>query len=173
MSIPVQYKNDGTQLEGTSPLIILGPNGSGKTRYGLQISQWNNGENIAALRNIALEKDIPMQALGQATQELQNQKNRRSSRPWQISSEINHLFSKLMAEDSAAAVAFRDNYSQGAEPEITKLMKLQGSWHSLFPGREIRFGGYSPMVSSEQAAEGSEYPAQSMSDGLSRKSTRC
>ncbi|MEQ8407814.1 MAG: AAA family ATPase [Gammaproteobacteria bacterium] len=165
MSIPVQYKNDGTQLDGTNPLIILGPNGSGKTRYGLQISQWSNGENIAALRNIALEKDIPMKALGQATQELLNQKNRRSSRPWQISSEINNLFSKLMAEDSAAAVAFRDNYAQGAEPEITKLMKLQSSWHSLFPGREINFGGYSPMVSSEQAAEGNEYPAQSMSDG--------
>ncbi len=165
MNIPIQYKSDGTRLEGTAPLIILGPNGSGKTRYGLEISSWNRGENIAALRNIALEQNIPMQALGQATQELETQKRRRSSRPWQISSEINNLFSKLMAEDSAAAITFRDNYAQGAEPEVTKLMKLQSSWHGLFPGRKISFSGYTPTVRSEQTIEGQQYPAQSMSDG--------
>jgi hypothetical protein len=165
LSIPIKYKTDGTQLEGVTPLVILGPNGSGKTRYGLELSNWNGAENIAALRNIALEENIPMQSLTQATQELVNHKRQRTKRPWTISSEINNLFAKLMAEDSAAAVAFRDNYEDGIEPEITKLMKLQKSWHTLFPGRKITFGGYSPKVTSEYTEGEAPYPAQSMSDG--------
>ncbi|MGK5093973.1 AAA family ATPase [Deltaproteobacteria bacterium TL4] len=112
-----------------------------------------------------MEQHIPMQSLGQAQQELQNHKQRHQNQPWQISSEINNLFAKLMAEDSAEAIEFRDHYADGRKPETTKLMCLQASWQSLFPGRYIAFQGYTPKVTSEYVAGEMAYAAQSMSDG--------
>lgn len=166
MNIPIKFNNAQTTIDGSRPVVILGANGSGKTRYGLQMADWNNAEIIAALRNIALEENIPLQSLAQAEQELQNQKRRRKQRPWSISSEINNLFAKLMAEDSASATRFRDTYQKnGGDPEITKLMRLQKSWQELFPGRRISFGGYTPKVTSEYVNDSTGYPAQSMSDG--------
>lgn len=165
MSLSIKYNSESALIEGSDPVVILGPNGSGKTRYGLQLSDWNNAENIAALRNIALAENVPMQSLAQAEQELSNHKRQRRKHPWNISSEINNLFAKLMAEDSSAAVDFRDNYQDGSVPAITKLMRLQQSWQALFPGRHIEFKGYTPRVTSEYVAGDTAYPAQSMSDG--------
>ena len=157
-------------IEGDTPIVILGPNGSGKTRYGLRLAQLNNAEMIAALRNIELGENIPMQPFVQAAQELSNQKRKRHSRPWSISNEINNLFAKLMVEDSDAAVEFRDNYTSNPansdlKPKVTKLMRLSTAWHSLFPGRHIRFAGYMPKVTSEYAEGTQSYAAQQMSDG--------
>ncbi len=165
MTIPIKYNAAQAIHDGDAPLIIIGPNGSGKTRFGLQLAEWNDAETIAALRNIAIPQNIPMQSLTQAEQELTSHKQRHRQQPWNISSEINNLFAKLMAEDAASAIDFRDNYSEGAEPEITKLMQLQHSWERLFPGRRIVFKGYTPKVTSEYVAGEKEYAAQSMSDG--------
>ena len=165
MSIPIKYNSENI-IEGTSPVVILGPNGSGKTRYGLQLADWNNADTIAALRNIALSENVPMQSLSQAEQELKNQKNDRKKRPWNIASEINNLFAKLMVEDSASAIEFRDKYrEENAQPDTTKLMRLSKAWHLLFPGRHIEFKGYTPRVTSEYVVGGATYPAQQMSDG--------
>ncbi|WP_376693694.1 ATP-dependent nuclease [Wenzhouxiangella sp. EGI_FJ10409] len=165
MTIPIKYNSAQAIHDGDAPLVIIGPNGSGKTRFGLQLAKWNDAETIAALRNIALAENIPMQSLTQAEQELTNHKQRHRQQPWNISSEINNLFAKLMAEDSASAIDFRDTYNEGVEPEITKLMRLQDSWERLFPGRRIVFKGYTPKVTSEYVAGEKEYAAQSMSDG--------
>lgn len=165
MSIPIKYNAENT-IEGNSPIVILGPNGSGKSRYGLQLASWNDADTIAALRDIALAPDIPMQSLSQSKKQLNNLKNQRSSHPWNISSEINNLFSKLMAEDSASAIEFRDRYQEeNAIPETTKLMRLSKAWHFLFPGRHIEFKGYTPKVTSEYVTGETAYPAQQMSDG--------
>lgn len=165
MTIQIKYNAAQDTHDGDAPLIIIGPNGSGKTRLGLQLAKWNDAEMIAALRNIALLQNIPMQSLNQAQQELINKKQRHWQQPWNISSEINDLFAKLMAEDSASAIDFRNTYNKGVNPDITKLMRLQESWERLFPGRRILFGGYTPKVVSEYTEEGKEYAAQSMSDG--------
>ena len=84
-----------------------------------------------------------------------------------MSNEINHLFSKLLAEDSASAVTFRDQFVKGRspKPETTKLTVLQDMWGRLFPGRKVSFAGYTPMVSSAELRGGSSYAAQHMSDG--------
>jgi hypothetical protein len=98
-----------------------------------------------------------MQSTSQAEQELTNQKRQRKKQPWNISSEINILFAKLMAEDSSAAVAFRDNLQDGNPPAETKLMKLQNIWQTPFPGRHIDFKGYTPKVTSEYVAGAPAY----------------
>lgn len=168
-SIPIKYANDSgnAPLSGTAPIVVLGPNGAGKTRHATQMANWNNADLIPALRNIALPTDVVMRALEQGRRELTNHLNQQKSTPWALSSEINELFSKLMAEDSAAAIRFRDLYAKdkAALPEVTKLMRLQEVWTRLFAGRHIDFAGYSPKVRSDYGSPSGEYLAQRMSDG--------
>ncbi len=166
--IPVKIRPD-QELKGQGPIVILGPNGSGKTRHAVNMLNWNgnNAEMVAALRNIALGEHVGMQPLAQAEQNLTQFYQRRRSRYWELSNEIDQLFSKLMAEDSASAVAFRDSYLRGdtAKPEETKLTIIREMWERVFPGRHIRFTGYTPKVRSDFEGTEGEYSAQRMSDG--------
>ena len=108
-----------------------------------------------------------MRALRHANQELTKQLNAVGERPWETSNEINNLFSKLMAEDAASAVRFRDEslVNKSATPEQTALMTLSSVWHDLYPGRSIDFSGHQPRVKSDHTGTADEYSAGHMSDG--------
>jgi len=108
-----------------------------------------------------------MQPLELATRDLSNALNNQLSRYWDLSTEINHLFSKLLAEDAASAMKVREELLSGQQPviESTKLMQLRAVWHEFFPGREIRFETYSPKVQSKITSTPVEYAAKQMSDG--------
>ena len=164
--IPLKIAEDQT-LEGNGPVVFLGPNGAGKTRHAVKVTEWNSADLVPALRNIALPPDVPMQSLPQASQELKQNLDRRRSRPWELANEINQLFAKLMAEDSAAAIRFRDDHvaGQAREPDQTKLMRLRDIWIWLFAGRYIDFSGHRPVVRSDYSSAAGEYTAQQMSDG--------
>ena len=162
--IPVKIAQNET-LPGAAPVVIIGPNGSGKTRYGLEMARWNQANMVAALRNFVLPADVNMRSLQQAAVDLQNNLNNRTNQPWEISNEINFLFSKLMAEDATAAIRFRAQYGvdKSVTPEVTKIMQLSRLWTGVFPGRNITFEGNTPSVRSD--ISGASYPAQQMSDG--------
>ena len=164
--IAVKISQD-RELAGQGPIVIIGPNGSGKTRHAVAMLRWNDAQMVAALRNIALSPNLVMQPLAQAEQNLTQLYQRRRSRHWELSNEIDQLFSKLMAEDSCSAVTFRDKFLKGnrVDPEKTKLTVLQEMWERLFPGRQINFADYSPKVWSDLEGGGSDYSAQHMSDG--------
>lgn len=142
-------------IEGNNPIVIIGPNGPGKTRFGVDLANSHNAEIIGALRNTALEDNISMQSLEQATQHLTSQLTNQRSQYWALSNEINHLFSKLLAEDSASAIKVRDALLDEQQViiektrlniENTRLMQLRKAWQELFPGRDIKFETYSPKV---------------------------
>ena len=164
--IPVKISDEIT-LSGRSPIVLLGPNGSGKTRHAVTMMGWNSADMIGALRNIALPPNVSMEPLAKARTQLRSTLDRRRSQPWELSNEISQLFSKLMAEDSASAIRFRDRFGadSSAPPETTKLMRLAQVWTQLFPSRHIDFAGHQPMVRSDYSAAAGEYPAQQMSDG--------
>lgn len=164
--IPIKISADES-LGGKQPLVILGPNGSGKTRYGAELANLNGADLIGALRNIQLNEHIGMRALDQADQELRNLLKRRRSRYWEMSSEIDQLFSKLLSEDSQAAIRYRNAAKKGESVELeqTKLMTLRALWTKLFPGRTIEFDSYSPRVKAIHSGTEAEYLAQQMSDG--------
>ena len=69
--IPVKITKN-TELEGQQPVVILGPNGAGKTRHAVNMIGWNDADMIPALRNIALNQDVPMQSLTQAEKALRS-----------------------------------------------------------------------------------------------------
>jgi len=165
-NIPLKL-TEATTLEGVNPVVLIGPNGSGKTRFGVAIANQQQADFIGAVRNISLPDDIPMRPLARATQELTNQRSELLSRYWIMSNEINHLFSKLLAEDATSATELRDSLVAGQQPVIenTNLMQLKAIWHDLFPGREIKFEAYSPKVESRFTSQPIVYPAPQMSDG--------
>lgn len=158
-----------TVLQGVNPVVLIGPNGSGKTRFGATIARCQEAEFIGALRNIALPEEIPMRPLAKVTKELTSQSRDLLSRHWTMSNEINSLFSKLLAEDATSATKLRDSLAaQTAQQpviETTNLMQLKAIWRDLFPGRQIQFEAYSPKVESTFASKSIVYPAPQMSDG--------
>ncbi len=159
--------SEDLRVSGQGPIVILGPNGSGKTRLAVEMLRWNDAHMVAALRNIALSENIGMVSLAEAERNLTRFYERHRSQHWELSNEIGQLFSKLMVENSSSAIAFRDEYLKDdrAKPEETRLMVLQKIWERLFPGRQISFAGYSPKVRSNLGDAESEYSAQQMSDG--------
>ena len=162
--IPVILSNT-SRVSGVHPIIILGPNGAGKTRFAVKLKDQNDANMIAALRNIALPEKVAVQLVDAADRELRQ--NLKRLQRWQLSGEIGQLFSKLLAEDSSSAIAFRDQWFVGthSKPDKTKLMTLTSSWSSMFPGRRIDFSRHNPSVISEYSSAGSPYPASQMSDG--------
>ncbi len=165
-AIPIAL-TDGPTVEGDHPLIIIGPNGSGKTRYGLGLVGPNKAQFVAALRNISLPDSIPRLAPEDAENQLANRVNRHRGQPWHMSNEIDVLFSKLLAEDAASAVRFRNETFEDKSPHrvTTNLMRLQTLWHELFPGMSIDLSRHTPHVTASRASTESTYSANQMSDG--------
>jgi ABC-type lipoprotein export system ATPase subunit len=158
---------DGDELGGSHSLVIIGPNGSGKTRFGATLAEQNSADHIGALRNIQLNPQISMRPAAQVTKELSDNLSRRRKRYWEMSSEIELLFSKLLAEDSMSATRFRDAHADGLSPSIedTTIRELRRVWGTFFPGRKIDLGGYAAKVHATHYGAESEYNAQQMSDG--------
>lgn len=158
----------GGAVPGDSPVVLLGPNGSGKTSLAAQLSALNKAEFIPALRNTALNDQLSSQSLVQATNELKGEIENRRNHYWQLANEIHILFTKLLAEDSAAAIQFRDGYVAGdrTDPQETVLTQVRKLWGEVFPGRKIAFADGAPKVTTEYAPSGAAtYSASRMSDG--------
>lgn len=165
-NIPIKITEDKI-LEGNNPVVLIGPNGSGKTIHGTKIASLNGADMVTARRNITIERNVGMRPIEEASRVLTNRKKEIRSTPWQLSNETDFLFSKLLAENAEDAIKFRDNYFKGErrEPDETKMMKLISLWMKLFPGREIDFSDYTPKVRSGLPSANVTYPAQQMSDG--------
>lgn len=147
INIPLNLK-DGTTIDGSHPLVIVGPNGSGKTTFGAELANRNNAEWVGATRNLEFGDAISMQTPEQSRQQLIKVKKQTKSKPWGLSNELNNLLSKLKAEDADSAIKYRNQsiIDSSAAPERTKIIELTHLWNSIFPGREIDFSSYNPSV---------------------------
>ena len=67
----------GERLEGQSPIVVIGPNGSGKTRQTRQLGAQAPIEFVNALRNTRVATDLPAMGMDTARQNFINQKNSR------------------------------------------------------------------------------------------------
>jgi len=160
---------DGLIVSGTHPLVVIGPNGVGKTRLGVNITNNNDAERIAALRNVEIA-DIPLQRLGQATQQVKNALREVLQQHWRQSFELQNLLSEILAEDREKAVTFREQFNQNPSqvPDKgltdTRLRTIANLWNKHFPNRTIKID-YEPKV--ERVIDGNavSYPIAQMSEG--------
>ena len=137
-------------VDGSSPIVIIGPNGVGKTHLGVAISNTNNGERIAALRNVEIP-DIPMQTFQQASQQVKNALQEVLNQHWRQSFELQHLMAEILAEDRERAVLYRTQRESDPATPVhgsltnTRLIRIVRIWNRHFPGRTIKVD-YQPMV---------------------------
>lgn len=60
----------GELLEGNEPLVLIGPNGVGKTRFGTTLVGQFGYDRIPALRSLSFGESIPYQKHADAKREL-------------------------------------------------------------------------------------------------------
>lgn len=137
-------------VEPSRSIVLLGPNGVGKTRFAVDVVQRNNprADRISANRHIAL-KALPRQSdsdlKSNSTSAIQQQINEY----WEVHNEYTYLMAEILEEDKSASQKFRALTLEGKlVPENlvqTRLQKITQWWQALFPGRTLQLD-YTPQV---------------------------
>lgn len=160
---------DGQVLDGNGPLVILGPNGSGKTRQTRQITSAAPIEFVNALRNTRVNPELPAMGMETARSQFRAQRDQARGAHWELSSEFDFMLSQLLAQKSMAAIEFTRRFeidpTSPGEPEVTPLTQVERLWGNVFPGRELHWQDWKPLVKNRTGGSEIEYTGNTMSDG--------
>lgn len=160
---------DGTEILGTGPVVVVGPNGSGKTRQARVLAADTPIEFVNALRNTRVAPELPAMGVDTARSQYESQKNQARAAHWELTSEFDSMLSQLLAQDSMAAKEFtrkhRENPATAGSPEETALSRVEALWDHIFPGRHLRWRDWKPLIVSTTAGPEIEYTGNHMSDG--------
>ncbi len=96
----------GERLEGTDPVVVLGPNGSGKTRQTRNMTSTAPIEFVNALRNTRVAPELPAMGFDTARNNFTSQRNQARNAHWELTSEFDSMLSQLLAQDAMAAKEF-------------------------------------------------------------------
>jgi ABC-type lipoprotein export system ATPase subunit len=158
------------EVAGDSPIVILGPNGSGKTKLAQQIARTNEVSSISAQRRTWLDDSLPVQERQQLRKSVQSQINTWRDSPWRPTAEINFVLSTLI-QDHTDILTNRNEEAIASGSALapvsdTKLIVLQGLWNRLFPKRKLEIGGFFPKVRCLDLPDQTPpYKLKEMSDG--------
>lgn len=161
--------DDSRVVGGSEPIVILGPNGIGKTRLSVALTRLNNAERISALRSIDLS-NLDMRTLEQARSQTRNTLNDMLGSYWAQSSELQTLIQEVLAEDNESAIAFRDLVAPDRNTVVpddlvtTRKIKIVKIWNSLFPGRTLKLS-YTSTVMRVIGGKSDTYSTYMMSEG--------
>ncbi|WP_158544904.1 AAA family ATPase [Blastococcus sp. TF02-9] len=161
---------NGIEITENGPVVIVGPNGSGKSRRSREITSTVHIEVVSALRNTKISPQLQPMALQQAKANFQSQRETARTQPYELTNDFDYMLTALIGEAAESSLEFLRIARSGVMPHLpplTSLEKIQTLWHDLFPGRELRFRDYMPMVINTVAVgdEPAEYSAWQMSDG--------
>jgi energy-coupling factor transporter ATP-binding protein EcfA2 len=159
----------GEALGGLEPVVVIGPNGSGKTRQTRQINVAVPIEYINALRNTRVAPELPAVGVDTARQNFTSQKNQSRTQHWELASEFDYMLSQLLAQQSMAAIEFTRRFQKdpalAGTPEETPLTKVERLWEQVFPGRELHWRDWKPLIRNRSSGTEIEYSGNQMSDG--------
>jgi hypothetical protein len=184
-SIPVPTLEDAAPFEisideGAS-IVIVGANGSGKTRLAVQIER-SNGEQvhrISAHRALNLNPTVPKISESMAIKGLRYGNTsegvgigHRSHQRWvggkeatALLNDFDFLLQALFADQSRVALTTHQQARAGTlrDPKATKFEKLKAIWEQLLPTRQLVLSGDDIQVRSPNGS--TPYSAADMSDG--------
>lgn len=158
------------ELDGDVPIVILGPNGSGKTQLAQKIASSNQVSPISAQRRTWVNDNLPVQEETQLQRETINQINQWRQNSWQPTSEIDHILSRLI-QDHTNTLTKRNEEAIESGQKLnpvtdTKLILLQILWNRLFPKRKLEIGGFFPKAKRlDMPPATPSYQLKQMSDG--------
>lgn len=153
-----------------TPIVILGPNGSGKTQLAQKIAQSNQVSAISAQRRTWVDDNLPVQEEQQLRHQVKSQQDRWRQHSWQPTEEINFILSTLIQDHTNLLTKRNEEAIDSGMPfepvKDSKLILLQGIWNRLFPKRKLEIGGFFPKVKRLDAASPAPtYQLREMSDG--------
>lgn len=152
--VPTSTNSVPIDIHPGSSLVLLGANGSGKTRLGVLIEK-NIGtttevHRIAAHRSLTMNTKVQTPTFEIAERRLfygsdQGTQNHKEGHRWQgqpataLLSDFDHLLTCLYAEENKVSVNHRQIHlkNPNAKAPITRFDKLVGIWNSLLPHRNL------------------------------------
>ena len=159
----------GETLPGQDPVVVIGPNGSGKTRQTRQLAAPAPMEFINALRNTRVAPELPAVGVDTARNNFSSQKSQSRTSHWELASEFDYMLSQLLAQESMAAIEFtrrfRGDPQAAGAPEETPLTRVEQLWSRVFPGRELHWRDWKPLIRNKSTGAEYEYSGNQMSDG--------
>jgi hypothetical protein len=159
----------GETLPGEAPVVVIGPNGSGKTRQAHQMTASVLTEFINALRNTRVAPELPAVGVDTARNQFNNQKNHTRGQHWELASDFDYMLSQLLAQQSMVAIEFVRRYqadpATAGSPEETPLTRVERLWGRVFPGRELHWRDWKPLIKNSSTGAEVEYSGNEMSDG--------
>lgn len=159
----------GEDIPGEGPVVVVGPNGSGKTRQTRELQSDGSIEFVNALRNTRVAPELPAMGFDTARNNFAAQKNQARLTHWELTSEFDFMLSQLLAEDAMAAKDFIRDYREDRtavdDPPTTPLSRVENLWGEIYRARKLRWRDWRPMVVSTVGGGEIEYTANQMSDG--------
>ncbi len=154
---------------GDGPIVIVGPNGSGKTKLAQRISANVPITAVGAQRRTWPDDELPVHQPERIQIQIRNLPDQWRNNAYQPTEEINWVISGLI-QAHATELSNRNEEalaSGGPFPPVsgTALMRLQGLWSRLFPMRKLLVGGFFPKVLRLDVNPPAEYTLRYMSDG--------
>ncbi len=187
VSIP---NNDLSQELEFQSIVIIGANGSGKSRLGIKIEEASaNSHRIGAQRSLVFAEEIAVRSANVAEsfvqfgaytaepswsedQRHQNAiQNRRSSR-WgsrpesHLLNDFDHVLSLLVAYEYAQNAEFKKQFKGGTNPKeypTSHLDRVQRVWNLVMPHRQIEI--VDNRLRASHSSSTATYHALGMSDG--------
>ncbi len=157
-------------IDGVSPVVILGPNGSGKTQLAQKIAGSNQVSAVSAQRRTWVDDSLPVRPEQELRNNVRSRIDRWRQSSWQPTEEINYILATLIQDHTNLLTQKNEEAINSGEPldpvKDTKLILLQGLWNRLFPKRKLEIGGFFPKVKRLDASkEAPPYQLRQMSDG--------
>ncbi|MFZ2706554.1 MAG: DUF4435 domain-containing protein [Minisyncoccia bacterium] len=151
------------QLEVNSNLVIVGANGSGKSRLGVTIEQKNpNSKRISAQRYLQLQESVQKQDFESADSSLKSGfKNQSAITP---QNDFQQALITLFAEEARRNEEYYEKSKNTAEkvPEIkSKKEQVLEVWNFVFPKRPLKL----EKDKIKAVSESNEFSGQELSDG--------
>lgn len=183
IQLPNRLDNNKITIDSKS-IVVIGANGSGKTRFGTDIENryYGNTHRISAQKSLSMPKEVSPKSKIRAEQEFlyghfyENDPNTtlrmKASNRWGQSPNTFLLndFEKLMillhTEEYEESIKFKESYipGQNSYKPITKLDRVQNIWEYVLPHRKLLIkAGSIDTYSSTNHSE--KYNAFEMSDG--------
>lgn len=170
-------------LEINNKVVIIGANGSGKSRMGVWIDQANSDNisiyRISANRALQIPNNVPMKSLSTAQDEFLfgREKNAGSGDAIKFSTKyggqpaihlqndyqnvLSMLFAKVVKRNEDYVASSKENTTNVKLPIPNSVIEdLQEIWNNLLPHRGLILGDFKVMVSN-----GNYYHGKEMSDG--------
>ncbi|WP_257985355.1 DUF4435 domain-containing protein [Shewanella sp. GutCb] len=168
--------NSTEVIEIDQSVIVIGANGSGKTRLGVWII--NNAQNkdlvhrISAQKSLSFPDSTNIKSIENAENSLLNGHDShdsffRSANPTSASNDFDKLLVYLFSEETEANAKFKQDcktIETRVEPPKTKIDLVKALWEEILPHRELVVGGLNIQTQVKGQVD-KIYKSSEMSDG--------